>query len=75
MELFTCHFSTMYNSVFLFLCFPHANNKMANAMNMNLLNHRNWVDILFPGLIIGLRPANERRRYFVTMSLIGWVQA
>ena len=26
------------------------------------------------GLILGLRPANERRRYFVTTSLIGWVQ-
>ena len=24
-------------------------------------------------LILGLRPANERRRYFVTTSLIGWV--
>ena len=27
------------------------------------------------GLILGLRPANERLRYFVTASLIGWVQA
>ena len=27
------------------------------------------------GLILGLRPANERRRYFVTASLIGWGQA
>ena len=27
------------------------------------------------GLIPGLRPANERRRYFVTTSLIGWAQA
>ena len=27
------------------------------------------------GLILGLRPANERRRYFVTASLIGWAQA
>ena len=27
------------------------------------------------GLIPGLCPANERRRYFVTMSFIGWVQA
>ena len=27
------------------------------------------------GLILGLRPANERRRYFETTSLIGWVQA
>ena len=26
------------------------------------------------GLILGLRLANERRRYFVTTSLIGWAQ-
>ena len=26
------------------------------------------------GLILGLRPANERRRNFVTTSLIGWAQ-
>ena len=26
-------------------------------------------------LYLGLRPANERWRYFVTMSLIGWAQA
>ena len=26
-------------------------------------------------IILGLRPANERRRYFVTTSLIGWAQA
>ena len=25
------------------------------------------------GLILGLRPANERRRYLVTTSLIGWM--
>ena len=25
-------------------------------------------------LILGLRPANERRRYKVTPSVIGWVQ-
>ena len=29
----------------------------------------------YTGLILGLRPANERRRYFVTASLIGWAQA
>ena len=28
-----------------------------------------------PGLILGLRPSNERRRYIVTPSLIGWAQA
>ena len=26
------------------------------------------------GLILGLRPANERRRYTITPSLIGWAQ-
>ena len=26
-------------------------------------------------VILGLRPANERRRYKVTPSLIGWAQA
>ena len=26
------------------------------------------------GLILGLRQANERRRYFITTSLIGWAQ-
>ena len=28
-----------------------------------------------PGLILGMHPANERRRYFVTTSLIGRAQA
>ena len=27
------------------------------------------------GMILGLHPANERRRYKVTPSLIGWAQA
>ena len=27
---------------------------------------------MYAGLILGLRPANERRRYKVTPSLIGW---
>ena len=29
---------------------------------------------LITGLILGLRSANERRRYKVTLSLIGWAQ-
>ena len=29
----------------------------------------------FTGLILGLRPANERRRYYVTTSLTGSVHA
>ena len=43
--------------------------KMAIEIMWNLVevlsNHQS-------GLIVGLHPANERRRYFVTTSLIGW---
>ena len=28
--------------------------------------------VLYTGLILGLRPANERRRYKVTLALTGW---
>ena len=31
-------------------------------------------NITIPGLILGLRPANEKRRYFVTTSPVGWAQ-
>ena len=33
-----------------------------------------WLAIMISGLILGLRLSNERQRYFVTMSLIGWAQ-
>ena len=32
-------------------------------------------DLAVSGLILGLRPANGRRRYFVTTFIIGWAQA
>ena len=32
-------------------------------------------EFIIAGPILGLRPANERRRYFVTTSLIGWAEA
>ena len=43
---------------------------------VHALVHRIWwgCDTQCAGLIVGLRPANERRRYFVTTSLIGWSQ-
>ena len=34
-----------------------------------------WPSWQRTGLILGLSPSNERQRYFITMSLIGWVQA
>ena len=34
-----------------------------------------WCENDSPGLILGLRQANERRRYFVTTSLNGWAEA
>ena len=30
---------------------------------------------IYPWVVLGLRPANERRRYKVTPSLTGWAQA
>ena len=36
---------------------------------------RTWHGVLVTGLILGFRPAKERRCYFVTTSLIGWAQA
>ena len=37
-------------------------------------NTRCWEEECNAGLILGLRPANERRRYKVTPSLIGWAR-
>ena len=34
-----------------------------------------WTLYMATGMILGLRPANERWHYFVMTSLIGWVQA
>ena len=34
-----------------------------------------WWHVTAAGLILGLRPTNERGCYFVTTSLIGWAQA
>ena len=42
-----------------------------SPMNQSL-TPRTSGDFTFPGLILGLRPASERRRYNVTPSLIGW---
>ena len=34
-----------------------------------------WYKYEYAGLILGLPPANEKQRYIVTTSLIGWAQA
>ena len=39
-------------------------------MTCSIMNHT----IEFSGPILGLRPANERRRYKVTTSHVGWAQ-
>ena len=40
---------------------------------VNGINHPRHAD--YTGLILGWRPANERRRYFATTPLIGKAQA
>ena len=54
--------------------------EVSRAGRSNYIPHVLWGVIAVPvldtsGLILGLRPANERRRYFVTTSLIDWAQA
>ena len=43
---------------------PHENGRSTLRTNFSTVS----------GLILGLRPTNERRRYNVTPSLIGWAQ-
>ena len=50
-----------------------ASSQWRTALLCNDVSH--WLGGSWPGLILGLRPANERRRYFVTPSHIGWAQA
>ena len=49
---------------------------MAGVMIIWISNLKTSISYLwwYSGLIQGLRPANERRRYFVMTSLIGWAQ-
>ena len=42
--------------------------------SQELMRHLCQCSNTTPGLILYLRPANERRRYIVTAFLIGWVQ-
>ena len=44
-------------------------------MHYDIINQNRAGDGMSTGLSLGLRPANERHRYFVTTSLIGWAQA
>ena len=62
--------------------------KIIVSLSLDILCNHPWVVMLFvfvqneevnvydtvAGLIPGFRPANERRLYKVTLSLIGWVQ-
>ena len=45
--------------------------RVARKINNNLADGTEWLDT---GLILGLRPPNERQGYFIKTSLIGWAQ-
>ena len=54
------------------------NNEIGSPLVLKMASHDNpkpLPDKILPGLILGLLPAYERRRYFVTTSLTGWVEA
>ena len=58
----------LYVSLGYFCCY-NLNQKNMNAAPIWAVSYKHNTE-----LILGLYPANERRRYFVTTSLIGWVQ-
>ena len=68
----------MHTMLFLWGKEPYNNIKIDKSRTLrHLLNKEGYFFSLTPyasGVIPGLRPANERRRYFVTTSLIGWTQ-
>ena len=59
-------------------CYLYEGKLLPEQMLVNLIIGITSQWILFEsqiiGMILGLRPANERRCYFVTTSLTGWAQ-
>ena len=54
--------------------FPTAMEATMNIMGKLIVDKTQQSGIYNSGLILGLHPTNERRRYKVTPSLIGWAQ-
>ena len=53
----------------------HNNSSEDRHLEMKSLDTQSWNELQeTSGLLLGLRPAKERRRYKVTPSLIGWAQ-
>ena len=60
-----CHFNIK-------IVFPGMGIRMIEIRQLLSWESLYWWDKIFTGLILGLHPANERRRYKVTASLIGF---
>ena len=63
---------TYFHGLFLF---THYKSNIFNFEFLCLWGVSFRVGDAYTGLILGLRPANERRRYFITTSVIGRLQA
>ena len=50
----------------------HATNYHKDIQLQSLKYSVGYPQLKISGPILGLRPANERRRYFVSTSFIGW---
>ena len=55
--------------------FPCDDAIMTSLSQVSSLHSVSCLSVVSPGMILGLHPANERLCYFVTKSLIGWLQA
>ena len=73
MELFHVNYSPEMSSINLYLWWWLTQWASVRRGQSTWWSHQWCTDLLsLPGLVLGLRPANERWHYFVTMSLIGW---
>ena len=66
-----CHATTWTNADLLLIA-PLGTNFSETQIKIQNLS---FMKMHLKMLILGLRPANERQRYFVMTSLIGWAQS
>ena len=77
MESFACPFTHTYTHIHTKIQSVRQEN-LEYKQNTRLVQRNNVTSVnrnrSISGLILGLRPANERRRYKVMLSLIGWAK-
>ena len=77
-HVYQYHLVTGLINTHVHVCFPSFTSHLLGESSHDselLSEFYETFHVLITGLILGLCPANGRRRYFVMTSLIGWAQA